>query len=67
MLLVAVDAESWPPLLTQRVGEVVGDALRVDEDQDFAILLGNGLDVRDEAASREGQEVRRGQRRVIGK
>jgi len=46
LLLVAVDGEGGPSVLTKPVGEVVCCSLGGDEDEDLALLLGDRLEVR---------------------
>jgi len=39
LTLVTVDGARWPAILAQHVGEVVGHALRLGEDQDLLFAV----------------------------
>ena len=43
LLLVAVDGEGWPAVLTKEAGDVVGHALRTCEDEDLVVLVLHNL------------------------
>jgi hypothetical protein len=49
--LVTVNSKRGPAVLTQELGEVVGDSLGTDEDEDLAVFLGNLVEVLDKLGS----------------
>jgi len=51
LLLVSVDGQRRPSVLPQKLGQVVGDPLRTDKDQDLGVLLRDLVEVLDELAS----------------
>ncbi len=50
LLLVTVDGECRPAVLTEVLGDVVGDTLGAGEDDNLAVLLRDGFKVTDELA-----------------
>ena len=45
LLLVSVDGQRWPSVLTEVLGDVVGDTLRAHEDEDLGVFLRDLLEV----------------------
>lgn len=43
-----MDSQRWPTVLTEILGNVVGNTLRTDEDENFGILLTDLIEVLDE-------------------
>ena len=59
LLLVSVNRECWPSILTEVLGEFVGDSFRSDEDEDFGGFGRNLFEVFDEPAkTNENQSLR---------
>jgi hypothetical protein len=51
LLLVSVNGQRRPSVLPQKLGQVVGDPLGTDKDQDLGVLLRDLVEVLDELAS----------------
>ncbi len=48
LLLISVDGQCWPSILTEVLGDVIGDTLRAYENENLCVLLADLLEVLDE-------------------